>query len=168
MCLYIRGDIMSRLSRTFIDCSCYHIITRGNQKQTVFVNEKDYVVYLAILKKAKRKYKILVYTYCLMPNHVHLLIECRSSRDMSKFMQWLNRGYSAYFNTTYKTTGHLWQGRFISKPILKNQYLIHCANYIESNPLRAKITEIISTYQWSGYRERCFLSKSYVLDQIQG
>ena len=140
---------MPRLPRAFINQSCYHIITRGNQKQKVFRQNKDYVIYLKILKKAKQKYKILIYSYCLMPNHVHLLIETLSSINMSKFMHWLNRGYSAYFNASYKTSGHLWQGRFISKPILKDQYMIHCANYIEPNPLRTKIPMVnnISDYK---------------------
>ncbi|MBC8473874.1 MAG: transposase [Candidatus Omnitrophica bacterium] len=159
---------MPRVPRTFMDYPCYHIITRGNQRQTVFMNEKDYTVYLGILKKAKRKYRILLYAYCLMPNHVHLLIESLSSLNMSKFMQWVNRGYSAYFNQVYRTSGHLWQGRFISKPILKDQYLVHCANYIESNPVRARIVENIADYKWSSYKERCLSSEPDLLDEIRG
>ena len=89
---------------------------------------------------------------------------------MSKFMHWLNRGYSAYFNASYKTSGHLWQGRFISKPILKDQYMIHCANYIESNPLRTKIPMVnsISDYKWSSYQQRCLSSKTTILDELRG
>jgi len=161
---------MPRLARAFMDHSCYHIITRGNQRQRVFMRDKDYIRYLEILKKAKQRYDILLYSYCLMPNHVHLLIETESSHNMSKFMQWLNRGYSAYFNASYKTVGHLWQGRFISKPILKDQYMTHCANYIESNPLRVKISMVdnIADYKWSSYRERCLSSEVAVLDEIRG
>lgn len=158
---------MPRVPRTFMDYPCYHVITRGNQRQIVFRNEKDYSVYLKILRKAKHKYQILLYSYCLMSNHVHLLIETHSSSSMSKFMQWLNRGYSAYFNQVYKTSGHLWQGRFISKPILKDQYLMHCANYIESNPVRAKMVENIADYKWSSYKERCLSSEPIMLDEIR-
>lgn len=157
---------MPRLARAFIDCSCYHVITRGNRRQTIFKKDKDYIKYLKMLKRAKKKYKILLYTYCIMPNHTHLLIETESANNMSKFMHWINRGYSAYFNCNYKTTGHLWQGRFKSKPILKGQYLIHCANYIEGNPVRAHLANDIANYQWSSYRERCLLSKKYILDDI--
>jgi len=105
-----------------------------------------------------------------MPNHTHLLIETESSHDMSKFMQWLNRGYSAYFNASYNTVGHLWQGRFISKLILKDQYMMHCANYIESNPLRTKVRMVdnISDYKWSSYKERCLYSEATMLDEIRG
>ncbi|MFH1782236.1 MAG: transposase, partial [Candidatus Omnitrophota bacterium] len=132
----------------------------------IFKREEDYVVYLKILYKAKRKHCILLYSYCLMLNHIHLLIEVPSSSNMSKFMQWLNKGYSEYFNRTYNVSGHLWQGRFISKPILKDQYLLHCANYIESNPVRAKIVDKITEYKWSSYIERCILSKSFMIDDI--
>ncbi|MBU1006602.1 MAG: transposase [Candidatus Omnitrophica bacterium] len=160
---------MPRLARTFMKQSCYHVIIRGNQRQRVFKRGKDYVRYLRILKKAKKKYGILLYAYCLMPNHVHLLIEAATSMNMSKFMQWVNRGYSAYFNNTYKTVGHLWQGRFISKPIMKDQYMIHCANYIESNPLRTEIPMVdnIADYKWSSYRERCISSRKDMLDDIR-
>ena len=158
---------MPRVPRTFMDYPCYHVITRGNQRQIVFRDEKDYSVYLKILRKARHKYQILLYSYCLMSNHVHLLIETRSSSNMSKFMQWLNRGYSAYFNQAYKTSGHLWQGRFISKPILKDQYFMHCANYIESNPVRAKIVENIADYKWSSFKERCLSSEPIILDEIR-
>ena len=101
----------------------------------------------------------IIYTY---------LIETRSSHNMSKFMHWLNRGYAAYFNTTYKTSGHLWQGRFISKPIVKDQYLLHCANYVESNPLRANMIDNISDYKWSSYRERSLSLEGSILDKIEG
>ncbi|MBU0477775.1 transposase [bacterium] len=158
---------MPRLARTFMDYPCYHIITRGNQRQTVFMSEKDYTIYLGILKKAKHKYHILLYSYCLMPNHAHLLVETPFSSSLSKFMQWLNRGYSAYFNQTYRTSGHLWQGRFISKPILKDQYLIHCANYIESNPVRARMVENIADYKWNSYKERCLSLEPNMLDGVR-
>jgi len=157
---------MARLSRAFLDYSCYHIIVRGNQKQNVFIDNEDFSKYLYTLKKAKRKYKIMLYSYCLMPNHVHLLIEVEKVRNMSKFMHWLNRGYAEYFNVKYQKVGHVWQGRFKSKPILKGQYLVHCANYIECNPIRANITDDIINYEWSSYKERCLLSKIELLDEL--
>jgi len=157
---------MPTLSRTFIDYACYHVIIRGNQKQTVFREEDDFIKYFNILKRALKKYDIRLYSYCLMPNHVHMLIEPVCSRNMSKFMHWLNRGYTAYFNTKYDMVGHLWQGRFKSKPILKGEYLIHCANYIEANPVRAGMTSDISLYEWSSYNERCFTLKKTIIDDI--
>jgi len=159
---------MSRSSRILIDSACYHIITRGNQRQKVFRNDGDYEKYLSIAKKSKRKYKIYLYCYCLMPNHIHMLIEADMQANIAKFMQWINRGYTAYFNSKYGKVGHLWQGRFTSKPILKDQYLIHCANYIESNPVRADIVNGIADYKWSSYRERCVLTSKSILDELRG
>ena len=102
-----------------------------------------------------------------MPNHIHLLIDSTSSRNISKFMHWLNRGYTAYFNTKYELVGHLWQGRFISKPIIKGYYLIHCATYIETNPIRANLANDIASYEWSSYKERCLLSNSRIIDVMK-
>ncbi|NQT05957.1 MAG: transposase [Candidatus Omnitrophica bacterium] len=157
---------MSRMPRLIVDNACYHIITRGNQKKSVFSAKEDYLYYLNIVKKAKKKHKILLYGYCLMPNHVHLLIDPESGQDIPKFMHWICRGYAAYFNAKYDKVGHLWQGRFISKPLLKDQYLIHCSNYIEENPVRAGLTQKMDAYLWSSYNERCFHSIKTTLDEI--
>ena len=159
---------MPRPPRTYIDYACYHIITRGNRRQNIFKCNDDHVKYLAILKKAKRKYKILLYAYCLMPNHVHLLIEPEEASRISKFMHWLSLGYTMYFNMRYGKDGHLWQGRFKGKPILKGDYLIHCASYIEGNPVRANIVTDMAGYEWSSYRERCLLTKRFILDEPGG
>ena len=157
---------MPTLTRAFVDHACYHITTRGNQKQTVFREEEDYKKYLGVLKKALRKHSICLYSYCLMQNHVHLLIEPESGRTISKFMQWINRGYTVYFNAKYGTVGHLWQGRFRSKPILKDGYLINCACYIEANPVRAGLVDDMIKYEWSSYAERCFSSGKGTIDDI--
>lgn len=157
---------MSRPNRMQLDYPYYHIITRGNQKQIVFRADGDCEYYLSSLKKAKRKYNILLYAYCLMPNHVHLLIETKSAHDMSKFMHCVNLSYVSYFNTKYEKVGHLWQGRYISKPILREKYLIDCASYIEANPVRKEMTKYIEDYKWSSYRERYLSTKRFLLDDI--
>jgi len=158
---------MPRVSRIFIDQACYHIIVRGNKKQRTFMENSDFLRYLSMLRRAKKRYGVRLYAYCLMANHVHLLIDTAHSRNISKFMHWLNRGYTAYFNAKYEIVGHLWQGRFISKPILKGYYLIHCATYIEMNPVRAKITDDIASYKWSSYKERCFFSDHNSIDEMK-
>jgi putative transposase len=86
---------------------------------------------------------------------------------MSKCMQSLNRGYTAYYNNQYQMVGHLWQGRFKSKPILKGAYLINCATYIEYNPVRAGIVQDPANYLWSSYRERCLIAQKDMLDEIR-
>ena len=157
---------MSRISRIFIDYACYHISMRGNQKQIIFKEEDDFCRYLKIIRKALKKYAVSLYAYCLMPNHTHLLIEPKCVSDMSKCMHWINRGYAAYFNAKYEKVGHLWQGRFKSKPIIKGRYLINCANYIEENPARANLVKDPIDYQWSSYKERCLLTDRTILNEI--
>ncbi|MFC1699883.1 transposase [Candidatus Omnitrophota bacterium] len=140
--------------RLLIDNACYHIITRANHRQRIFYDQKDYIEYLERLRKYKKKYKFLLYGYCLMPNHIHLLGEIRITKDLSRFMSCLQRSYTAYFNKRYTKVGHLWQGRFKTKVITKDKYLLECINYIEANPVKANIVNGIHEYKWSSYLER--------------
>jgi len=128
---------MTRPSRFFIDNYCYHLRSRGNDKQNIFLSDEDHLRYLNMIKRAKGKCDIRLYAYCLMPNHFHLLVQADNSKKMSKFMHWINRGYTAYFNAKYDKVGHLWQGRFKSSPIMNGQYLVNVATYIENNPVRS-------------------------------
>ena len=155
--------------RLLIKNACYHITTRGNQRQQIFFDEKDYKRYLLILRKFKRKFSFLLYGYCLMPNHIHLIGEPKLSVSMAKFMQGLSRSYTAYFNKRYKKVGHLWQGRFKSKVIIKDNYLIDCTHYVEFNPVRAKIVNSAGEYYWSSYQERILGKNTFIrlLDQLQ-
>jgi len=132
---------------------------RGNNKQRVFLDEQDYGYYLANLKKYKRKGGFLLYAFCLMPNHVHLIGEPKLKEALPKFMQGLSRSYTAYFNKKYKRVGHLWQNRFKSKVVIKDDYLIGCLQYIELNPVRAKLVKAAADYQWSSYKERVLSNK---------
>jgi len=157
---------MPRTSRVFINNACYHIRSRGNQKQKIFIDPDDYSRYLGILKKAKRNFGISLYSYCLMANHIHLLVQVSHAKNISKFMHWITRGYTAYFNAKHAKVGHLWQGRFQSSPIVKGQYLINVATYIENNPVRAEIASDPLDYVWSSYKERCLFTKKNLLDPM--
>lgn len=145
---------MPRAQRITIENGYYHIITRGNQKQSVFLESVDYEKYLLILAKYKNKYNFKLYGFCLMPNHVHLIAEVEKSMMLSKIMKCLNLSYTLYFNSKYKKVGHLWQDRFKSKIIGKDAYLLECINYIEANPIRASLVSHIDKYPWSSYNFR--------------
>lgn len=140
--------------RLLIECACYHITTRGNQRQLVFLDDKDYKVYLNHLCRYKKECGFLIYGFCLMPNHIHLVGEPTIQTNLSKFMQKLSRSYTAYFNKRYGKVGHLWQDRFRSKVIIKDRYLIDCIQYIEMNPVRAAIVKSATDYPWCSYGER--------------
>lgn len=149
-----------------LENACYHLMIRGNQKQKVFKNESDYLAYLALLKRFKRKYKFKLYAFCLMPNHVHLLGQIDNPPYLSKFMHGINRTYTLYFNHKYKKVGHLWQGRYKSKIISKDRYLFDCINYIESNPIRSGLTSGLMEYAWNSYRDRALKPTSGRLDEL--
>jgi len=140
--------------RILVENACYHIITRGNQRQSIFRDKGDYQEYLDRLSKYKKEYSFLLYGYCLMPNHVHMVGEISPASNLSCFMRALLRSYTAYFNRKYDKEGHLWQGRFKSKVITKDKYLIDCIGYIESNPVNAHMVNSIHEYKWSSYNER--------------
>ena len=140
--------------RLLLDNVCYHITTRGNHKQWIFKDGRDYKAYLDRLRKYKKKYQFLLYAYCLMPNHIHLLGEIKKTSHLSKFMSSLQRSYTAYFNEKYATVGHLCQGRFKSRVIAKDNYLVDCISYIETNPVKADMVTGIQEYKWSSYPER--------------
>ena len=113
---------MPRSARITTEKACYHIITRGNQKQTVFKDPSDYQKYLLLLTRYKNKYKFMLYCFCLMPNHVHLIIEVDKAEQLNRIMRGLNLSYTLYFNFKYEKVGHLWQDRFKSKIIEKDAY----------------------------------------------
>jgi len=141
-------------TRLLIANTCYHVMARGNQQQNIFLEIDDFNFYLHQLKHYKRKYKILLYSYCLMPNHIHLIVEPLNPEKLSKFMQGLQRSYTAYFNEKYEKVGHLWQGRFKAKIISKDEYLINVITYVEYNPVKANIVKHPQDYIFSSYRER--------------
>lgn len=156
---------MSTVKRLVMENACYHLIVRGNQKQDVFRSEGDYLTYLALLKRLKRKYKFRLYAYCLMPNHVHLLGELENPAFLSKFMHGLNRTYTLYFNNKYEEVGHLWQGRFKSKIITRDKYLLDCINYIESNPIRSGLADTLLEYKWNSCHARILNVEDDIIDE---
>jgi putative transposase len=155
---------MSRVRRLTLDRASYHITVRGNQKQITFIEEGDFLKYLELLKHYKIKYGFKLYGYCLMPNHVHLILEVKKGPDLSKIMQGLNQTYTIWFNKKYRKVGHLWQGRYKSMIINKNKYMLECIEYVELNPVRANLSESLFGYPWSSWRVRLGYKKDYLLD----
>jgi putative transposase len=142
-------------TRLLIKNVCYHIVARGNHKQNIFANKEDFHFYLQQLKHYKKKYPFLLYGYCLMPNHIHIIGEPKDPEELPKLMQSLHRSYTAYYNKKYNTVGHLWQGRFRTKVINKDEYLVGCIAYVEQNPVKANLTTSLNEYEFSSRQERC-------------
>ena len=148
---------MPRKPRLHYHGAMYHVISRGNNRQNIFLNEKDYKAFLERLKAIREKKSFGLYAYCLMPNHIHLLIEVKKD-PLSLIMQRLLTGYTAYYNGTNKKRGHLFQGRYKAILCQKNNYLMELVRYIHLNPLRAKMVKKPGDYQWSGHNS--YLNKT--------
>jgi REP element-mobilizing transposase RayT len=129
----------------------YHVIVRGNQRQKTFLNPADYKKYLSLLSQTFDRSDLLIYAYCLMPNHVHLLVEQGGHQTLSKAMQRLQTTYTSYFNRKYKKWGHLFQGRFKAFLVDKDNYLLELVRYIHLNPYRAKLEEKLGLNPWTGH-----------------
>ncbi|OGX16028.1 MAG: hypothetical protein A2166_05275 [Omnitrophica WOR_2 bacterium RBG_13_41_10] len=155
---------MPRGTRILLDKVCYHIINRGNQKQNLFLEESDFEKYLQLLKHYKKKYTFKLFGYCLMPNHIHLILQPKQSEKLIKFMQGITQTYSIWFNKKYKKVGRLWQGRFKSMVVQKDNYFLECIYYIETNPVRANLVLSPLNYLWSSYRDRVLGNKGNLLD----
>lgn len=156
---------MAKGGRITLENAYYHVMSRGNQKQSVFLEDSDFEKYLGLLKHYKRKFGFKLYAWCLMPNHVHLILDVNNPEDLAKIMQALKLAYVKWFNKKYKKVGHLWQGRYKSALIQKDKYVLDCINYIETNPVRAKITQSPLDYAWSSYKSRILENNSFLLDK---
>ncbi|MEW6325128.1 MAG: transposase [Nitrospirota bacterium] len=156
---------MPRTSRVVIPAYPHHVIQRGNNRQTTFFAEADYRYYLECLRQAKKKCACRVYAYVLMPNHVHLLVEPATSDDLGDFMQSVGRRYVRYINETHQRSGTLWEGRYKSAIVDRDDYLLRCSRYIELNPVRAGVVQHPADYRWSSYRSRALGELDGLLDE---
>ncbi len=156
-----------RLSRSKI----YHVMIRGNEKINIFLDDEDRLKFLSILTRLaghsssesssrrecllsgkKEEKKIWIYAYCLMDNHVHLLIN-EGEDEISRVMKRINTSYAYYFNNKYGRVGHLFQDRFKSEAIEEDNYLLAAARYIHNNPVKAGISKQAGEYRWSSCSE---------------
>ncbi len=154
---------MARPPRLLASGVLYHVIVRGNHKQETFYTPQDYETYMERLARYRSKYRLSIYAFCLMPNHVHLLLEC-SEEPLSKFMQGVQQSYTQYFNRAHKTVGHLFQGRYKAIICEKEEYLLTLVRYIHLNPVRSKLVERPEQYNYSGHRMCLTGESSNVLD----
>jgi putative transposase len=154
---------MARRPRLFAADLLYHVIVRGNQRQKTFLTEADYQAYLERLARYRKKYDYCLYAYCLMPNHVHLLLQS-SHHPLGKFMQGLQQSYSQYFNLRHRKVGHVFQGRYKAIICDKDEYLLELIRYIHLNPVRAGMVKTPELYRYNGHQDYLEAKPSAVLD----
>jgi len=144
---------MPRITRGLTDGFIYHVLNRGNGKQCIFHKDQDYNIFIETIKEAKSKYRIKIFAYCLMPNHFHLIIMPVQAKELSNFMQWLMTCHVRRYHKHYETSGHVWQGRFKSFIIQKDNHLLTVLRYVEGNPVRAGLVNSAKAWKWSSHRE---------------
>lgn len=153
-------DILPRENRKLSQSDVYHIIWRGIDKQDIFYDDKDNRIFLKQLLEVKKKFKFQVFAYCLMYNHIHLVVRVQNGL-ISKIIQSLGIRYSQYFNKRYDRSGHLFENRFRSKNVENKQYLLELCRYVHRNPEKAGIATV-EKYRWSSYVE--YMEKSKIVD----
>jgi putative transposase len=129
-----------------------HIIQRGNNRSACFFADEDYGLYLHHLGELSRRFGCTVHAYCLMTNHVHLLLTPETADGCALLMKNLGQRYVQYVNRAYKRSGTLWEGRFRSCLTQTEDYVLACYRYIELNPVRAGMVSHPRQYRWSSYR----------------
>ena len=141
---------MPRPLRPIDDRLVYHVINRGNNRAPVFFDDQDYAAFLKAVADLKQRRPFEFYGYCLMPNHVHLLIRPLET-PISRIMQSLLVSHTQRYHRCHHGGGHVWQGRFKSPVIQDDDHLLTVLRYIEANPLRAGMVEAAGDYRWSSF-----------------
>ncbi|MGI9330888.1 MAG: REP-associated tyrosine transposase [Gammaproteobacteria bacterium] len=139
---------MARMARAVIPDFPHHVTQRGNRRQRTFFCEDDYRLYIDLLADALEKADAEILAYCLMPNHVHLVVTPRNENSLAKLFQEAHRRYTCTINLRQNWRGHLWQERFHSF-VMDEQHLLAAVRYIELNPVRAGLCVQPSDWPWS-------------------
>jgi putative transposase len=137
----------------------FHITARGNRRQEIFFDDRDRRRFLELLGTAVSRHAWSCHSYCLMPNHFHLMIETPAG-DISTGMHLLNGGYAQWFNRRHHFDGHLFQSRFHSVLLESNWHLLELSRYIVLNPVRAELCRDPGDWRWSSYRACMALVRS--------
>lgn len=143
---------MPRAARVAPKEYVYHVMTRGNNRQTVFRDKEDFQRYLEVVQQYRTKYKFKLYRYVLMGNHAHLVLRpSENGGALSQIMKGINLTYAYHYKKKYRHTGHFWQDRYKSIIVAEDEYLMACGSYVELNPVRAHIVQEPKDYRWSSY-----------------
>jgi putative transposase len=145
---------MPRSSRVVIAGCAHHVTQRGNNRQDVFFVDDDRRLFLALLSEAAERFELVVDGYCLMTNHVHLVVTPRHETSLAEALKRTNQLYAQYVNRFHGRSGHLWQDRFFSCP-LDDVHYWRALVYIERNPVRARLCRKAWRWRWSSAAAHC-------------
>ena len=147
---------MPRMARQVVAGVPLHVTQRGNRGQLVFFDDSDRLFYIALLRHYTRQHDIEVLAYCLMSNHVHLVLVPGAKESLQRALKPMHSRYAQRIHRARDWRGHLWQGRFFSS-MLDEPYLWAAIRYVERNPVRARMIGRAEDYPWSSARTRCGL-----------
>ena len=156
---------MPRRPRMYIPGYCYHIVQRGNNREACFFEPENYRVYLKYMGECLPRYGNYLHAYCLMTNHVHLLISPSKTESISNLLKVVCSRYAQYINKKYSRTGTLWEGRHKSSAVDTELYLLKCYRYIELNPVAAKMVSRPEEYVWSSYHHNAWGEKDALVSR---
>jgi putative transposase len=154
---------MARKPRLEVEGGLYHIITRGVDRRDIFHSPDDHEKFLTLLATQKQKLPFYLYGYCLMTNHVHLLVERRTD-DIGRIMHRILTGYTQYYNRRYRRSGHVLQGRHKAILCQSDPYLAELVRYIHLNPIRAKMVRKVEDYPYSSHRAYIGMEPAGIVD----
>ena len=142
---------MPRRARMYLPGYTYHIVQRGNNREACFLGEENYQLYFELLRDILPRYGATLHAYCLMTNHVHLLMSPGNEESISNTMKVLASRYAYALNKTHKRSGTIWEGRHKASVVDSEAYLLKCYRYIELNPVAAGMVKRPEEYKWSSY-----------------
>ncbi len=145
---------MPRSARVLCPSGIYHVMVRGVNKQKIFEEEADYRRFVRILRRCKENSAYKLFAYCLMNNHVHLLIKTEE-KPLDVTMKRIAGSYAHWFNEKYARKGHLFQDRYLSETVDSERYFLTLLRYIMQNPMKAGLEKCPGTYPWSSYEAYC-------------
>ncbi len=141
---------MPHLPRIHTPGLYYHVYARGNNRDPIFFDERDYRRFLTKLEEYRRELPFVLYAYCLLPNHFHILLKVKKY-TLTTIMQKLMTSYTMYINKKHDRVGHVFQGRYQSIIVEKETYLLQVLRYIHLNPVKAGFVDLPHLYPWSSY-----------------
>jgi len=139
---------LSRIGRFVVPDLPHHVTQRGNRREKLFFGDDDYALYRDLLREACGREGVAVWAYCLMPNHVHLILAPRTPEGLGRALGKAHRRYSAFVNARMRVTGHLFQARF-SSVVMDEDHLMAAARYVALNPVRARLVARPEDWRWS-------------------
>jgi len=127
----------------------YHVISRGNNRATVFHSHGDYAAFVGVIREALLRVDVSILAFCLMPNHFHMVLSQRAANDISRWLHWLLTTFGHRYHVHHGSCGRLWQGRFKAFPIEQDAHLLTVMRYVERNALRAGLARRAENWPWS-------------------